>query len=76
MMDDLEKVICLLENENCKTNDIELKLQITRAISLIYQGLKFEESHKDYMASQNVLMQLNKISPLKKDEKFNFDVPF
>ena len=77
-MDDLNKVIWLVENH--KTNDIELKSQIKKAISLIYQGLDFEESYKDYMAAENVLTQLNKTPSLKKDERWQTlaadDIPF
>lgn len=56
-MDNLDKAIKILEEY--KTEDVETKRQIKKSIGIIYEGLEFEQSYKEYMASENVILQLN-----------------
>lgn len=51
-MDNLDKAIYILTQY--KTNDIETKRQIKKAIKLINDGLDFEESYKEYIESEKV----------------------
>lgn len=65
-MDNLDKAIKILKEY--KTEDAETKRQIKKAIGIIYEGLEFEQSYKEYMTSENVNLQLN--NPSKLNNKY------